>query len=121
MSAYRNKLDIIADILSVTAPSAKKTQIMYRANLSYKLLTRYLAEVVQAGLVIFESGNHYSITSKGRVFLNVYKEYSKLSQRMQKQLKDLHSKKKILEELCWDKQHKQNATSEGSKKRKNNA
>ncbi|MEM3011663.1 MAG: winged helix-turn-helix domain-containing protein [Candidatus Bathyarchaeia archaeon] len=105
MSSYRNRLDIIADILSVVAPRAKKTQIMYRANLSYKLLTRYLAEVVEAGLVLFESGNHYTLTSKGRVFLNVYKEYAKLNQRMQKQLKDLHNQKKILEELCWNKTH----------------
>ena len=45
---YRGKLDIIADILTVASQNAKRTQIMYQANLSYKVMMRYLDEVVAA-------------------------------------------------------------------------
>jgi predicted transcriptional regulator len=38
---YRDKLDIIADILTVASRNAKRTQIMYQANLSYKVLCDY--------------------------------------------------------------------------------
>ena len=45
MGNYRGKLDIIADILRVVSGNAKKTQIMYQANLSYRVLQKYLAEI----------------------------------------------------------------------------
>ena len=56
MGTYRNKFDIIADILRVVKDNgAKKTQIMYGANLSYTVLTRYLNLVLDACLIKFES------------------------------------------------------------------
>jgi predicted transcriptional regulator len=51
---YRSKLDIIADILVVARNDAKRTQIMYQANLSYKVLVKYLDEVVDSSLISFE-------------------------------------------------------------------
>ena len=51
MSRYRDRLQIIADILVIASRRARKTQIMYQANLSYRLLCRYLGEVLEAGLV----------------------------------------------------------------------
>lgn len=98
---YRRKLDIIADVLSVASGGAKKTQIMYRANLSYKLLTKYLVEVRRAYLVSFERGRRcYVLTSKGRQFLDLYKEYSRWSRYVEKRLSDANGKKKALENLC---------------------
>lgn len=41
---YRSRYEIIADMLNVVSGRAKKTKIMYQANLSYKLLQKYLAE-----------------------------------------------------------------------------
>ena len=68
MGNYRDRLDIIADILNVVSREAKKTQIMYQANLSYKVLQRYLNEIVQAALVRFETGSQsYMLTFKGKV------------------------------------------------------
>lgn len=100
MGSYRSRLDIIADILHVASQGAKKTQIMYQANLSYKLLTRYLAEVIEVCLIRFERKEGcYVLTSKGREFLEKYKRYSRRNKRLEKTLNDLHDKKKVLEEL----------------------
>ena len=98
---YRRKLDIIADVLSVASGGAKKTQIMYQANLSYRLLMKYLVEVRKACLVSFERGRRcYVLTSKGRQFLLLYKEYSRRTRYVEKRLDDANGKKKVLESLC---------------------
>ncbi len=102
MGSYRNRLNIIADILHVVSGEAnKKTQIMYKAILSYKLLTKYLTEVIDACLVRFERKEGcYVITSKGREFLETYKTYSRRNKHLEKTLNDLHDKRKVLEGLC---------------------
>lgn len=103
MGSYRSKLDIIADILSVVRGNgkAKKTQIMYGANLSYVVLTRYLTDVLNACLIKFErSKRYYVLTDKGRMFLEHYREYSRRNRRMERQLETVNAKRKVLEELC---------------------
>jgi predicted transcriptional regulator len=102
LGSYRNRLNIIADMLHVVSQGgAKKTQIMYRANLSYKVLTKYLTEVIEAGLVRLQRKERiYVITSKGMKFLEKYKKYSRRNKHIEDSLDDLHSKRKVLEELC---------------------
>ncbi len=101
MGNYRGRLDIIADILNVASREAKKTQIMYQANLSYKVLQKYLAEVLHASLVHFEDSRQcYLLTDKGRRFLDAYGLYSKTSKHVEKRLNDVASRKKTLEDLC---------------------
>ncbi len=101
MVNYRDRLDIIADILSVASREAKKTQIMYQANLSYKVLQRYLNDIVDASLVSFEGSNQiYLLTSKGQEYLDAYKEYARCSKSMEKRLNDFTLKRRILENLC---------------------
>ena len=101
MGTYRDRLDIIAEILNVASQEAKKTQIMYRANLSYKVLQRYLTEVIDASLVEFEKHDQrYKLTIKGHEFLDAYKEYARCSKTMEKHLYDFSTKKKVLENLC---------------------
>ena len=103
MGNYRSRLDIIADILNAASRDAKKTQIMYQANLSYKVLQRYLAEVVGASLVDFaDEKQRYQLTKKGREFLEAYDKYSKTNKHIEKRLNDAASKKKALEDLCTD-------------------
>ena len=98
---YRGRLDIIADILNVASRDAKKTQIMYQANLSYKVLQRYLADVARAELISFEVARHcYSLTDKGREFLAVYEKYAKTNRYVEKRLDDVATKRKTLENLC---------------------
>ena len=101
MGSYRSRLDIIADILHViNSGSAKKTQVMYQANLSYKLLKKYLAEVLRASLVRFDRrGQCYLITVKGERFLEKYKKYSKRNKHLEKRLNELDNSKKALENL----------------------
>ena len=103
MGNYRSRFDIIADILHVVKgdDGAKKTQIMYGANLSYKVLTRYLAEVLEACLIKFERSKRcYVLTAKGREFLEHYREYSRRNKHVTQQLETMNAKKKFLEKLC---------------------
>ncbi len=95
-------MDIIADILNIASRDAKKTQIMYQANLSYKVLQKYLAEVAGAQLICFEDARQrYSLTDKGREFLAAYEKYSKSNKHVEKKLTDVETKRKALEELCF--------------------
>lgn len=97
-------MDIIADILHVVRGNAKKTQIMYQANLSYKVLQRYLTEILEASLITFEGTEHYyMLTPKGHEFLEAYKDYSRTNKSIEKRLNEIGSKKKLLEELCPNK------------------
>jgi predicted transcriptional regulator len=101
---YRGRLDIIADILHIASKNAKKTQIMYQANLSYKVLQRYLAEITGASLINFEHEKHcYMLTNKGREFLEAYQKYSKTNKHIEKQINDVLTKKQVLEKLCPNK------------------
>ena len=101
LGSYRRRVDIIADILQVATIDAKKTQIMFGANLSYAVLQKYLHELIEASLVSYVNNTQrYVLTSKGRKFLALYKEYSKINKQIKKRLKDVHSKKNVLKRLC---------------------
>ena len=103
MGNYRGRVDIIADILNVASRNAKKTQIMYQANLSYRVMQRYLAEITGAQLVSFENEKQrYSLTEKGRSFLEAYEKYSKTNKHVEKRLSEVATKRKVLDELCPD-------------------
>lgn len=100
MGIYRGKLDIIADILSVASRNPKKTQIMYQANLSFRVLQKYLAEISGASLICFEDETHcYALTSKGKEFLEAYRQYSKTNRHAEKIIDEVNFKKQILEKL----------------------
>ena len=101
MGTYRSRLEIIADMLHVASGGAKKTEIMYRANLSYKLLMKYLSEVKRAYLVSFERKQRcYMLTSKGKEFLETYKEYARRNKYVEKGLNDVDGKRRMLEQMC---------------------
>jgi predicted transcriptional regulator len=104
LGSYRGRLEIIADILEVVSQNAKKTQIMYQANLSYKVLQKYLRNITMASLVDFEDEEQcYVLTPKGQEFLEAYKDYAKTNRSIEKSLSDVNDKKKSLEELCSNK------------------
>lgn len=101
MGNYRDRLDIIADILQAASREAKKTQIMYQANLSYKVLQKYLNDVTDASLIEFQGENQsYLITSKGQDYLLAYKEYTRTNKSIEKRLTEFSNKKRVLEDLC---------------------
>jgi predicted transcriptional regulator len=101
MAKYRSKLEIVADILYVVRKGAqKKTHIMYKANLSYKLLSRYLTEVLDAGLVTVDKDEDcYLLTDKGQSFLECFDEYSKRRHRLEQQSNDLNKALTALESM----------------------
>ena len=99
MGKYRNRLQIIADMLSVVRDGAKKTRIMYQANLSYTLLSRYLAEVLDAGLVSVDSDDRYRLTRRGQNFLDRFNEYSKRYDELEQQLNNVNNEKTVLENM----------------------
>lgn len=102
MGKYRGRLQIIADMLSVVNDGAKKTRIMYQANLSYTLLSRYLTEVLDAGLVSVDSDGQYRLTGRGQKFLDRFGEYSRRYGQLEKQLSHVNNEKTVLEDMIGD-------------------
>ena len=101
MANYRQRIDIIADILEVVSCDAKKTQIMFKANLSYNALIKYLSEVLKASLVIYEQDRQcYILTEKGREFLNAYKVYAETNRYVEERLSFLTRSKQNLDDFC---------------------
>jgi len=76
MARKRNRLEIIYDILKVIAgKKMKPTHIMYKSNLSHTLMKEYIEELKQKELIkeeLNKKGKTYSITIKGRNYLNEY-------------------------------------------------
>ena len=95
---YRSRLQIIADVLSATEKGAKKTHIMYQANLSYKLLTLYLNRVLEAELIRTVEGS-YEITEKGRSFLEKFHEYSQRREQLRERVEGVNDDKLFLENM----------------------
>jgi len=95
----RRRVDIIADILKTATSSAKKTRIMYIANLSYRLLEKYLDETINMGFVQ-ASGNIYEITEKGRGFLDKYVQFSGRYSGLEDKLEDMRFEREVLERMC---------------------
>lgn len=118
MGKYRDRLQIIADILSITSSRAKKTQIMYQANLSYKLLCRYLDEVMDADLVCFDDEDWYVLTPKGKEFLSRHEEYSKRCEGLEKDLDRVNKEKISLERMCSNAEITTNNLKDCAKKQK---
>lgn len=101
LSKYRNRVEIVADILNIVENGARKTQIMYKGNLSYKLLTRYLGEVIGAGLVCAgEKTGLYQLTEKGKMFLKHFENYSKSRNAVEQNLSNMKTLKTKLENMC---------------------
>lgn len=102
MGKHRTRLKILANILEVITNNkgAKKTQIMYQAYLSYKLLIQYLNDVTQAGLVVCAEENCYKLTPKGEKFLAKFNEYDKTRESINEKLNYVEDQKLMLEEMC---------------------
>ena len=70
----RNDLDICADILGVAQNGARKTHIVYRANLNFNVVKKYLGRLIENDLLIRTDDFHYVTTEKGVEFLKGYRE-----------------------------------------------
>ncbi|MFH1420346.1 MAG: DUF4364 family protein [Candidatus Aenigmatarchaeota archaeon] len=81
----RSKAGILADILRVIANNpdgAMPTHILYKANLSYKLLKQYLDMLIESEFIMntnVKGKKKYTITQKGHEFLQQFRKLERLS------------------------------------------
>lgn len=77
----------------------KKTKIMYVANLSYKLLMKYLEETVNMGFLQAKE-NGYGVTERGRAFLDRYVQFSNKYSFLERKLEGMKFEREVLERMC---------------------
>jgi len=73
----RDRLYIIAEILNIASDGALKTQIMYKANLSFAQLNDYLSLLLEMKLlesIVLNEKTMYKTTPKGLEYLQSYLE-----------------------------------------------
>ncbi len=83
-SKRRDKISIIAEVLQIAKDGSLKTQVMYKANLSFAQLNGYLKFMINADLLRQISENNrdiYLATSKGIDFLKQYNDLYELLNR----------------------------------------
>jgi len=69
----RGKLEIMVDVLSTAREGARKTEIVYKANLNFNRAEKYLPFLKEKGLME-NSGPVYKTTEKGKEFLRGYQK-----------------------------------------------
>jgi len=72
-SMRRCDFEICADLLRVARGGARKTQLVYRANLNFKVVKRYLSVLLRNGLLEVDPP-FYSSTEKGEEFLRLFEK-----------------------------------------------
>lgn len=95
MVKNRDSLSIVAAILEAARYGASKTRIMSSANLSFRLLEKYLDSSVTAGFVRSEN-SRYILTEQGWTFLKRYQSFMERYSRVQKALEALSSEREQL-------------------------
>ena len=76
----RNDIDICADILKIARVGAKKTHLVYKANLNFEIVKKYLSRLSENRLISSENG-HYITTEEGMKFLDNYQEFASMYSR----------------------------------------
>ena len=99
MVKYRRRFEIIADILNAAKNGAKKTRIMYVANLSHGLLEKYLGETLNIGFIRFNNDG-YNVTEKGQLFLERYVQFSSKYERSRREFENMRFEMEVLERMC---------------------
>jgi predicted transcriptional regulator len=92
-------LQILADILRIVRTGAKKTRIMYQANLSFMMLKKYLDFALETELVVCpETKGCYFATPKGHEFLEKYEKFLLRSNKVEDELEAMAKERAMLEE-----------------------
>jgi predicted transcriptional regulator len=76
----RSRAKVIYDILKVTSKGARKTSILYKANLNFCRFNRYCRELQQEGFIAVAGNPHpmYYLTEKGIQLLKAMETTEKL-------------------------------------------
>lgn len=64
----RNSFQVARDILVVADGGATKTQLVYQANLNFKVVKRYLGDLIAKSLMV-QDGRIFHTTDEGRAFI----------------------------------------------------
>jgi predicted transcriptional regulator len=99
LARYRRRFDILADMMRVAGSGARKTKIMYFANLSFVLLNRYLEDALHVGFLRFD-GEQYLVTKKGEAYLERYKAFASRRSSVKADLNKLESEAAMLDKMC---------------------
>jgi predicted transcriptional regulator len=76
---YRNRIDIIAQLLDAASTPVSKTKMMYRAMLSYEQLRDYMLILAENDLIAYdEPTRRFKTSAKGYQFLKRYDELNQL-------------------------------------------
>ena len=71
----RNYLEIYVDILQAAMTGAKKSHIVYQANLNFKIIRKYLDRLIDSGMLSpAGDSRRYTTTDRGVAFLDIYNE-----------------------------------------------
>ena len=75
-STRRNQISIMNDLLYTLQEPRKLTHILYKSNMSYGQLKKYLDNMITMGLIERQKYpfRTYRITSKGKLFMDIVKE-----------------------------------------------
>lgn len=72
----RTSEKIVADMISASLPGSRKTKIMNAASLNAKQVNRYIAILLEEGLLMLKRTDHiYLPTVRGREFLRTFERY----------------------------------------------
>jgi predicted transcriptional regulator len=85
MSERRSKAHVLVDMLKVIRDNgkARPTHILYKANLSHKLMKQYLEMLMANEFIMVDADRGricYKITKKGLRFIEEFKKIEKFSQ-----------------------------------------
>jgi predicted transcriptional regulator len=76
---YRNRIDIIAQLLDAASSPTTKTKMMYKAMLSYEQLKEYLLVLSENDLIGYDKpSQRFATTDKGFQLMKRYEDLSKL-------------------------------------------
>jgi predicted transcriptional regulator len=96
MRKYRDSLEIVADILTAVNLHSSKTGIMETSNLNFKNVNSYLEIALKAGFLVVTC-QKYEISSKGKDFLEKYRELTFNLIEVKSSLEQLKDEKMALE------------------------
>ena len=77
MSGKRSDMEISADILQVALNGAKKSHIVYKANLNFQLARKYLDLLIHSGLIVGpDNGSRVFLTTdKGIEYIKYFEGF----------------------------------------------
>jgi predicted transcriptional regulator len=101
----RHNLEIVRDMLAVASVKARKTRIMYQANLSFVQVEKYLHDLLEKGLLNHDGDSCYLITEKGLGFLKLYEEYAERCKKLREQVNQSMRDRMVLEQMCTNRDH----------------